>query len=75
MSAPVEPDIGHLDAPTPPALDAIATVAEAAHAIMDVCAAHRAKALAGGFPPAIADQAGAALWSFMMARLFNGTLA
>ena len=54
---------------------AIATIAEAAHAIMDVCTAHRAKALEGGFPPAIADQAGAQLWNLMMGRLFNGTLS
>lgn len=74
MSATPDPDIEHLDVPTPATLAAIAARAEAAHAIMDVCTAHRAKAIEGGFPPVIADQAGASLWNLMMGRLFNGTL-
>lgn len=72
MSTP-DAGIEHLDVPTPEALAAIATVAEAAHAIMDVCTAHRAKAIAGGFPAIIADQAGATLWNLMMTRLFSGS--
>lgn len=70
MSAP-EADIGHLDVATSNVLVAVATIADAVHAALDVCSAHRTKALAAGFPPQIADAMGWSLWQLMVTRLLQ----
>lgn len=52
-------------------LQAIATIADAVHTTLDVCLAHRKKALDGGFPPQIADAMGWSLWQLMITRILQ----
>lgn len=56
-----------------PALEAVATVADHANAILDAAIGHRAKAIAGGFPEQVATLMAHQLWGLMMQQAFTRT--